>query len=607
MRHVLFTLTILSLFPLSIHAHDTNIQDTLREVVVTGTPITVHKDYVPLSVSIVTREAIEASGESNILPVLNGRVPGLFVTERGITGFGVSGGAAGQISIRGVGSAPTTGVLMLIDGHPQLMGLFGHPLADSYVASDIERVEVIRGPGSLLYGTNAMGGVINLITRKNPQEGWKGNARVAIGIHSTRKLSAAASYGAGPFSLYASINHDATEGHRPNAPFKLTNGYLKLGYAFSPTLRIKADASLATFTAQDPGPDTLGAAAGTEMDIQRGYWALSVEKEAKKHQFSGKVFHNFGEHRISDGFHSTDNHLGLQLQETLNLFKGNTLSLGVDGNQYGGKASNHLNGPGRLIDTTVTDAGLFAFVRQSLLDKVELNAGLRWQHHSVWGDRWIPSAGIAWKPWLKSTLKASYGQGFRSPSIRELFLWNHNVDLMPESVTNYELGWAQLLPWWKGHLEMTAFWLTGDNLIVTVPMQGLRNAGALDNKGLESSLSFSPTPALTTEFTYTYQHLTNPVYATPRHQLFFGASYRFKAFVLAGNVRHIDHLNTLANPLLPPHFERYTLLNANVNWQLRPYLTLFLHGHNLLNQHYETNRYYTMPGTTFMTGFKLAF
>jgi len=607
MRLTALALTVLSLFPLTLQAQSTNLQDTLREVVVTGTPVTVHKDYVPLSVSIVTREAIEASGESNILPVLNGRVPGLFVTERGITGFGVSGGAAGQINIRGVGSAPTTGVLMLIDGHPQLMGLFGHPLADSYVASDIERVEVIRGPGSLLYGTNAMGGVINLITRKNRQEGWQGNARVAIGSHTTRKISAAAGYGAGAFSMYASINHDATEGHRPNAPFKLTNGYLKLGYAFSPTLRIKADASLASFSAQDPGPDTLGAVAGYEMDIQRGYWALTVENEGTRHHLTGKVFHNFGEHRISDGFHSTDNHLGFQLQETLNLFKGNTLSIGVDGNQYGGEASNRLNGYRPLIDTTVTDGGVFAFVRQSLPNNVELNAGLRWQHHSVWGDRWIPSAGIAWKPWPTSTLKASYGQGFRSPTIRELFLWNHNERLLPESVTNYEVGWTQQLPWWKGQLEMTTFWLTGDNLIVTVPMRGVKNAGKLDNKGLETSLSFNPTAALTTDLTYTYQHLSDPVYATPRHQLFVSASYRFKAFTVTGNLRHIDQLNTLANPMLPPHFEQYTLLNANVNWRLKPYLTLFVHGHNLLNQRYETNRYYTMPGATLMTGFKLTF
>jgi hypothetical protein len=69
-----------------------------------------------------------------------------------------------------LGGNPTTGVLMLIDGHPQFMGIMGHPLPDSYVASDVERVEVIRGPASILYGTNAMGGVINIITKsKTPK------------------------------------------------------------------------------------------------------------------------------------------------------------------------------------------------------------------------------------------------------------------------------------------------------------------------------------------------------------------------------------------------------------------------------------------------------
>ena len=74
-------------------------------------------------------------------------------------------GAAGGISIRGIGGSPNTQMLVLIDGHPQFMGLMGHPLPDAYVASDVERVEVVRGPASILYGTNAMGGVINIITR----------------------------------------------------------------------------------------------------------------------------------------------------------------------------------------------------------------------------------------------------------------------------------------------------------------------------------------------------------------------------------------------------------------------------------------------------------
>jgi len=96
------------------------LQDTinLEEVVITGTILRVNKRNVPMAVTVVNNIQLSESVESALLPVLNGRVPGLFVTERGVMGFGVATNAAGQISIRGIGGSPTTGVLMLIDGHP---------------------------------------------------------------------------------------------------------------------------------------------------------------------------------------------------------------------------------------------------------------------------------------------------------------------------------------------------------------------------------------------------------------------------------------------------------------------------------------------------------
>jgi iron complex outermembrane receptor protein len=213
------------------------LQDTINldEVVVTGTTIKVNKRNIPMAVSVVNNQQIKESIETAILPVLNGRVPGLFVTERGIMGFGVSTGAAGQITIRGIGGSPTTGVLMLIDGHPQFMGIFGHPLSDSYVASDIERVEVIRGPGSILYGSNAMGGVINIITKKQIEDGFHGNANFMYGSYNTQKYMASAGYKKNKLSLFASINHDQTDGHRPNSDFTITNGYL-LNYLSAPRI-----------------------------------------------------------------------------------------------------------------------------------------------------------------------------------------------------------------------------------------------------------------------------------------------------------------------------------------------------------------------------------
>ena len=150
-------------------------QDSIRSyeldpLVITGTRITRQKSEIPASISVISRQQIDDSREVNILPVLANRVPGLFVNQRNMVGYGVGPNSGGNISIRGVSGSPNTQVLMLIDGQPQFMGIFGHPISDAYTSSDIERVEVIRGPGSILYGSNAMGGAINLITRQ-PKDG----------------------------------------------------------------------------------------------------------------------------------------------------------------------------------------------------------------------------------------------------------------------------------------------------------------------------------------------------------------------------------------------------------------------------------------------------
>ena len=113
---------------------NTAISDSLliSEVVVTGARSEVDLRHLPLSVSIVDNNQIEKRYEQSLLPVLTELVPGLFTTSRGVMGYGVSTGAAGGISMRGVGGSPTTGMLILIDSHPQYMGLMGHSIADAY-------------------------------------------------------------------------------------------------------------------------------------------------------------------------------------------------------------------------------------------------------------------------------------------------------------------------------------------------------------------------------------------------------------------------------------------------------------------------------------------
>lgn len=122
----------------------------IEEVVVTGTRQQTDVRHLSQTISVINRNAIEKSMQPSLLPVLTEQVPGLFTTSRGIMGFGVSDGAAGSISLRGLNGSSAR-LMVLIDGHPQYAGIFGHPISDAYQTLLAERVEVLRGPASVLY------------------------------------------------------------------------------------------------------------------------------------------------------------------------------------------------------------------------------------------------------------------------------------------------------------------------------------------------------------------------------------------------------------------------------------------------------------------------
>lgn len=606
MKNIILIFTIFAcIFSAKAQEKALTVKDTIpiKEVIVTGTLIQINRNFTPMAVSVVDRKQIAEGNESAILPMLSGRVPGLYITERGVTGFGVATGSAGQISIRGIGGSPTTGVLMLIDGHPQFMGLMGHPLPDSYVASDVERVEVIRGPASILYGSNAMGGVINIITRKQTANGLGGSAKLSYGSYNTQKQAASVGYRKNKFSTFASFNHDKTDGHRPNSDFEIVNGYLKLGYEFNEHFKADADFSIAKFNAQDPGPDTLNAKPGNHIDITRGYLALSVANEYDQLSGAIRFYNNFGEHLISDGFHSRDLNNGINLYQTLKVFEGNNLSFGADLANYGGKAENTkaMNGKGvTFADTTVQEAGVYAFVQQTLFQHLTMNGGVRLQHHSKYGSEWIPSAGFAWQLSARTTWRANFSKGFRSPTIRELYMFNHNPNLEPERIYSFETGVAQSFIQNKLKIELTGYLVNGDNLIVTGAMGNLYNTGQIHNKGLEVGFNARPIKQLEFMLSYSYIHMEKPLFATPKNNLFLSGTYRWEKFRLNCSFQQISDLNNDATG--KTNLISYSLLNAKAAWILNKHFEFTLSGENLLGQTYEPNRYYPMPLTTVFAG-----
>ncbi len=585
-------------------------KETLNEVVVTGTRVAVAKNYVPFNISVVNREQIDNSSESALLPVLSENVPGLFVTERGVTGFGVSTGSAGTVSMRGLSGSPNNRVLVLVNGSPQFMGIFGHPLSDAYVASDVEKVEVIHGTGSVLYGTNAMGGVINIITRNQPQDGYSVNARVLYGSFNTQKYMLNVGYRKKGFSAMASFNNDRTDGHRPASDFNIINGYLKIGFRFSDHFNIGAETNIAKFKASDPGPEN--GQPGAVIDIFRGSSYLFLANNYQHSSGNLQFFYNYGKHRISDGFRSRDANYGLSFFQEFRYIKNNTTTIGFDYKNYGGKAENifAMNGQGIVFgDHTITEWAPYLFTQQTLAQKIILTAGLRLEHNSVYGNIAVPSGGLSFLAAKNTTLKASVSKGFRSPTILDLYLFPPaNPDLKPEKMMNYEFSIHQQLANNKINLEATIFNVQGDNLIQTVFQNGGPknvNTGSFNNTGVELSAKYVVSNQVNVNVAYGFTDVKNPVLAAPKHQLSLNGNYKSNKWMLNLGLQSILDLYTQVSPLLQQ--SNYFLINAKAGYKLNSMFDIFVKGENLTDQKYQINNGYTMPGITILGGVNFHF
>lgn len=601
----------------------------LKGVVISANKIQVNRNSVPLSISVIDRDEIEASSESALLPVLSQRVPGLFVTQKGITGFGVNDGSAGMVNIRGVGQGNK--VLMLFDGQPQWAGIFGHALPDTYVASDVERVEVIRGPGSLMYGSNAMGGVVNIITRHHKQQGRRTQARIMYGSYNTQKYMVNNGYNIGNFSSFISVNHDRTDGHRSNSKFHITNGFANLGYKINEHYRVTGDLSLAKFKTQNPGTidepvlDYL-------VDVLRGTTSFALENHHEKTSGALRVFYNWGNHEVNDGykpggtprtylFRSDDHNTGVLLYQSFRLVEGNTFTAGIDYKNWGGHAWNDsINGPkGELIDKSVNEVAGYVIMQQDLFDMLSINAGVRYEHNSVFGGEWVPQAGLTFRPLEGNVIRASFSKGFRSPNIREMYMWGAaNDELKPENMFNYELAVGQ--SFFDGRLygEVTAFFIDGKNMIESVsvipgqqyPMKN-RNVGTFTNKGIEFEGRYQILGNLSVDMNYSYLHTSKPLLAAPAHKLNVGATYAPGRFTFNANVQSVYDLYVrLAGEKVSEVKENYTVLNARAAYRFGSRdkgLNLFVKGENLTATRYMINYGFPMPKAVFMGGIDVTF
>ena len=599
----------------------------INEVVVTGTRSETDVRHLPMTVSVVGRPQLEASQQTSVLPVLNSQVPGFFSTSRGVMGYGVATGASGQMSLRGIGGPaqaglPTTGLLVLIDGHPQYMGLMGHPIADAYQTMMAERVEVLRGPASVLYGSNAMGGVINIVTRKMQEDGIRTNINIGAGSYGSVQTEATNRIRKGRFSSTVTASYNRTDGHRADMAFEQYGGYAKLGYDFTDNWKVWGDVNVTRFNATNPG-SVMKPYIDNDQRITRGMTSFALENHYEKTSGALSFFYNWGDHWINDGyqpggeplqyrFNSNDQMLGVSWYQSVQLFQGNRLTVGADYFHFGGEAWNQFFDGHRetSANKSLNEVAGYVDFRQDIAAWLTLDAGARVDYHSQTGTEFIPQVGLAFHLPENAEIKAMASKGFRNPTIREMYMFPpQNPDLKPEKLWNYELSFSQRLMDNRLSYGLNVFYINGENLIIRLPNpngSGMlnQNSGEIENWGAEANVGYQFNPVWSVMANYSWLHMENPVLASPEHKLYGGVNFRKGRWSASTGIQYVKGLYTDLDAATK---ENFVLWDMQGSFKATNYLSFYARGENLLAQRYEINAGYPMPKATFMGGVNINF
>lgn len=615
-KYVLLTLCIAASSAATAQIPETDSIDVaLNEVVVTGSNRAVSRNLIPYTVSVITARDLEASGQPQLLSAISGEVPGLFVTQRGIFGFGVSNGGSGHIKLRGVGGDRASAVLMMVDGQPQFAGIYSHHVADFYDKEHVERVEVLRGPGSVLYGSNAMAGVINVITRNAGHDGVHATLTSQYGSYNTWLSSLTGTARFGRFSSLLSLSHDRTDGTVDNFDFRQYSGYAKAGYEINSQWSAGIDYTLMNFTGNDPIYPRLSDPESTAIyrqDVTRGETSLTVTDRYAATEGCLRVYYSYGNHFIDDPrhFHSKDDRFGVLAYQNIRPWHSAAMTVGFDFDTYSGAIPvsggiNHYDGSISTISRKrITEYSPYLTLSQKLAGELlTLNGGLRMANSDMFGIRWVPQAGFSVNPCDGLTIKGSMASGYRNPSFRELYLYRMaNPDLKPERMTNYEVSVSKRFSFLN--VDVTAYYSRGNDMIQILDNKNV-NTGRFINKGIEVSAGSHPLQNLWIRASYSYLH-TSLVNLTgaPMNQYFIGIDWTALAgFNVSADIKGTGGLFVHESMKR----QNYALLNLKLTYDLCRYASVFTRLENITDTRYEINRGYEMPGFTAMGGIKLKF
>lgn len=585
----------------------------LDKIVVTPARVAQAQSDTPYTVDAVSPRELEQSSPVSLGDALEDTA-GVNILSSGAMG------ANANVRMRGANAA---GVLILRDGIPLNSPRDGEVDLSTIPLSSIDRIEVVHGPGSGLYGSSTIGGIVNILSKDPPQQPETEITSLA-GTHNTfiQRLTTGAT--AGKFGYIVNGEHTRSDGFRQNADVEANSASAKLTYALNDANDLGLNTGFFKSRLGAPGKKT---AADTD-DRQTDYksfvdatWGLDAGDGL---ELKTRVYRNYERLRFfensagptwgdiaGDTFRHTTVSNGFDTQATKEFCERYSATGGFT---YVGNFNNSTSSGKHAFTTR---AGYLQNIFE-LTEKIKFDLGARLDDYSNFGTQVNPNAGLVYSFNQTDRVRASVSKAFRAPTFNDLY-WPDdgytagNPDVKPEKAMNVEAGIdKQLLD--NLTASLTCFHSRFSDMIIWAENSTGKwvpsNVDSAEINGAELSTNLRISQEIGLECGYTYQRPQN---RSTKKDLIYQPRQKFNTgikYAAAGLTCRLNALYTGMRYTSTDNTEKlkqYYTLNFSLDKKITRDIDALLYANNILNRKYEANKDYPAPGFSLLAGVRIGF
>ncbi len=591
---------------------------------------------LPTNVSVITREEIAESGAQNVGEVLKNSL-GVKIRRYGTLG------AQSEIALRGCSAYQT---LVMIDGRSVNSISDGIANLSQFPIDNIERIEIVRGPASALYGANALGGVVNIITREAKEEKVIADVNFGLGSFGTQisRLNFATKHT--NIKAYFTISNNTSDGWRKNSTYDNHNFTGRVAYDAGKIGKFELRGGYHKEKLGLPGvnykiidwitrekiifDERYASAPNHNQEDVKEYAVLEYLNKGENSKLLLRVYGSDDEKRDRDPDWLTDDfyeNITQGIETQLDTQYGITLGMDIHQDKY--KQRNEINSQTIISEKTLNQS---IFLQEIIsLKPLTTTMGLRFDHHSAYGNQTNPSFSLVYQPREFLKLSLNLGRGFRAPPFCDLYQPYTefpgykavgNPDLKPEKAWAYDLGFEHQL---SNFLlsRITLFRTNIEDLIIWEdidpdPMRDfwfVSNVAEAYTQGVEVEFIHQIMPGLSQNINYTYLRSAGKKEEEEKYEIApykphnrvnyrinYTNNFGLKINLMTEYVSEQWSARGKTGDKLPDCF----LLNARIAQRIRN-LEAYISLDNILDKKYQTVFGYPMPGRTIMAGISWKF